>query len=366
MFVDAVRIQVQSGHGGRGCVAFRREAFRPRGGPSGGNGGKGGDVVLVADNNLQDYSSLYHQPSLRARNGSPGLGSDCDGRNAADLAVPVPCGTLVWKLPQEEEAAGPEERPRARPVEPDPDLGAHAPPRAPGLAGLLLHGDLARSGQRLLVGRGGRGGLGNRNFATARRQAPRFAQPGEEGTRGAFYLELRTIADVGLLGFPNAGKSTLLAALTQAHPRIAPYPFTTLRPHLGILEYRDHSRVVLCDIPGIAEGAHRDVGLGLGFLRHLERCRALAWLLDMSGMEGRRPWEDYRSLKEEIRSYDPGMLRRPSVVLANKMDQPRSAGNLERLRRELGRTRILPISAASGQGLEAAVKAFRRALRLQA
>ena len=365
MFVDAIRVRVRSGNGGKGCVAFLREAFRPRGGPCGGNGGRGGNVILQADNNIGDFTALYHQSHLRARNGAPGSGRDRDGRSAPDLVVGVPCGTLVWQIVEEaqEETVGEEERPLAAPVEPDTGGTEHRPPDLDGVGELQLFGDLSRAGECLMVGRGGRGGLGNKNFATSRKQAPRFAQPGERGTGGAFYLELRTIADIGFLGFPNAGKSTLLAALSQARPRIASYPFTTLRPHIGILEFPDHTRTILCDIPGIIKGASENAGLGLGFLRHLQRCRSLAWLLDMAGADGRKPWEDYRQLREEIRSYDPGMLRRPSVVLANKMDEPGAAANLKRFRKEIGRVRILPISAAFDQGMEAVRKAFRRTAR---
>ena len=200
--------------------------------------------------------------------------------------------------------------------------------------------------------KGGRGGLGNRNFATARRQTPRFAQPGESGDEGDFLLELRIIADVGLVGYPNAGKSTLLTAISHARPKIAPYPFTTLHPQIGIVEYPDFHRLVVCDVPGLIEGAHRNVGLGHAFLRHIERCKILVLLLDMAGTDGRAPWDDYKQLLSELELYDPALVKRPRLVVANKIDEPVAADNLKKFKRKIPKTPVLPISAAFGEGME--------------
>ena len=388
MFVDAVKIYVQAGKGGRGCVAFLREAFRPKGGPCGGNGGKGGDVILEADANVNNLVNLLYQPHLRAKNGEPGGGKGKDGSKAKDLLVKVPCGTLIWKLPDlkrnsdafssslESENNSKKAIPKAAPIQPivvmeNPRSQNHSVSRIsedfrcrndPELQDAILYGDLAESGQRFLIGRGGRGGLGNKNFATARRQLPRFAQPGEAGTEGRFFLELRVIADIGFVGFPNAGKSTLLAALSRARPKIADYPFTTLRPNIGIIEHADHTETTVCDIPGIIEGAHENAGLGHDFLRHIKRCKALAWLIDMAGADGRKPWEDYRQLRNELKAYDPAMLKRPAIVLANKMDEPPAAKNLKRFKNEIKRVRPIPIASAFDQGLDEVKKAFRRAI----
>lgn len=387
MFVDAVKIYVQAGKGGRGCVAFLREAFRPKGGPCGGNGGNGGNVILEADANVNNLVNLLYQPHLRAKNGEPGGGKGKDGSNAKDLLVKVPCGTLVWKLPDskcdsdalpsslESENNSKNAIPKAAPIQPIVVMESpHSQDTSvrrisegfrcrnnPELQDAVFYGDLTESGQRFLIGRGGRGGLGNKNFATAKRQLPRFAQPGETGTEGRFFLELCVIADIGFVGFPNAGKSTLLASLSRARPKIAEYPFTTLRPNIGIIEHADHTRTTICDIPGIIKGAHKNAGLGHDFLRHIKRCKALVWLIDMAGADGRKPWEDYRQLRNELKVYDPAMLKRPAIVLANKMDETNSAKNLERFKNEIKRVRPIPIAAAFDQGLDEVKKAFRRA-----
>src|SRR5205085_139802 len=198
--------------------------------------------------------------------------------------------------------------------------------------------------------KGGRGGLGNRNFATARHQTPRFAQPGEVGTEGNYLLELRLLAEVGLVGYPNAGKSTLLTAISHARPKIAPYPFTTLHPQIGILEYPDFHRLTVCDVPGLIEGAHRNVGLGHAFLRHIERCKVLVLLLDMAGTDGRNPWDDYKQLLFELEQYDPGLIERRRIVVANKMDEAVAESNLRKFKRKIPRTPVLPIAAAFDEG----------------
>ena len=224
--------------------------------------------------------------------------------------------------------------------------------------------DLTEHGQQFVLCKGGRGGLGNRNFATARRQTPRFAQPGEAGTEGEFLLELRIIADAGLVGFPNAGKSTLLAALSQARPKIAPYPFTTLHPQIGIIEYPDYGRLTMCDVPGLVAGSHRNVGLGHKFLRHVERCKLLVLLLDMAGTDGREPTDDYKQLLEELGLYDPALLKKPRLVLANKMDEPAAEANLKVFKRKIRRVEVLPISAAFDLGLEKFKNVLRETVAL--
>ena len=315
MFIDEIKIYAKAGHGGKGCVAFHREAFVPKGGPSGGNGGRGGSVILQADHDLNNLIAQYYQPRLIAKDGEHGLGKGMDGHAGNDLIVKVPCGTLVWRLadttpPMETKMAGDDEdedekqvfktgaskRPLIRTAgnaqAQEIDLSKEAAGETP--AGDLQKGelvaDLTENGQQFVLCKGGRGGLGNRNFATARRQTPRFAQPGEPGTEGEYFFELRIMAEVGLVGYPNAGKSTLLTAISKARPKVAPYPFTTLHPQIGIVEYAsDFRRFTVCDVPGLIEGAHQNVGLGHEFLRHIERCKVLVLLLDMAGADGRAP-----------------------------------------------------------------------------
>jgi len=376
VFVDEVKIYARAGHGGRGCVAFRREKFRPKGGPDGGDGGDGGSVILRADHDLNNLIAQYYQPRLIAEDGEHGMGKGMKGRSGRDLIVPVPCGTLVWRLSPRPESAPPPPQSAegrlpiaARPLLPyagrtnfaEPD--AKSPPlRVSGPVRGELVADLTQHGQEFVLCRGGRGGLGNKHFATPSRQAPRFAQPGEPGEEGEFLLELRMIADVGLVGYPNAGKSTLLTAISRARPKIAPYPFTTLHPQIGIVEYPDYQRLVVCDIPGLIEGAHRNVGLGHAFLRHIERCKVLVLLLDMAGTDNRQPWDDYRHLLEELELYDPQLLNRPRLVVANKMDEPAAESNLRRFKRRVPHTPVLTISAALGDGIDRFKKAIRRAV----
>ena len=352
MFVDEIKIYAKAGHGGKGCVAFHREAFVPKGGPSGGNGGRGGSVILQADHDLNNLVAQYYQPRLIAKDGGHGLGKGMDGPAGNDLIVKVPCGTLVRRLNDttphiETTKAGDEEEDekpifktsaRQRPLirsasgefarEVDLNVAATPPPPAESIKGELV-ADLTEHGQQIVLCKGGRGGLGNRNFATARRQTPRFAQPGEPGTEGEFYFELRIMAEVGLVGYPNAGKSTLLTAISKARPKIAPYPFTTLHPQIGIVEYTDWKRLTVCDVPGLIEGAHMNVGLGHAFLRHIERCKILVLLLDMAGADGRAPWDDYKQLLKELKFYDPALLKKPRLIVANKMDEAAAEKNLK-------------------------------------
>jgi GTP-binding protein len=226
--------------------------------------------------------------------------------------------------------------------------------------------DLTRDGEQHILCRGGRGGLGNRNFATSTRQAPRFAQPGEPGEEGHFWFELRLLAEVGLVGYPNAGKSTLLAAISEARPRIAPYPFTTLHPQIGIVDYPDYSRVTVCDVPGLIEGAHRNIGLGHAFLRHIRRCKVLIMLLDMAAIDGRSPVDDFHSLLSELQRYDPGLLDRPRLIVANKMDEPAAAANLRKFKRKVPRTPVLPMAAAFDEGIDRFKQSIRKLLESHA
>ena len=393
MFVDEVKVFARAGHGGPGCVAFLRETFRPKGGPSGGNGGRGGDVILEADHDLNNLVDQYYKPRLLAENGEHGLGKGMDGRAGADLVIKVPCGTSVWRLDSpmaEAQSTGvevieeeQEETPNDRPPLPvssnqrplirhstagpafEIDLAKEtnpSPARQWDQAKGELVADLTEHGHRFVLCKGGRGGLGNRNFATSRRQAPRFAQPGEAGTEGHFLFELRTIADVGLVGFPNAGKSTLLTAISKARPKVAPYPFTTLHPQVGIVEYPDWGRLTVCDVPGLIEGAHRNQGLGHAFLRHIQRCQLLVILLDMAGVDGRKPWEDYQLLLSELECYDPELIERPRMVVANKMDEPKAEANLKSFRRRVPRTPVLPVSAAFDDGVERFKSEIRKRL----
>lgn len=382
MFVDEVKIFARAGHGGKGCVAFHREAYRPKGGPSGGNGGRGGDVILQADRDINNLIAQYYQPRLIAEEGKPGMGKGMDGHAGKDLLVKVPCGTLVWQISGSSRDPGPEAgeeeagrgivlpvagslRPRIRhagsasAIEIDlaDEPEAAASPHGKG----DLVADLTTHGQQFALCKGGRGGLGNRNFATARRQAPRFAQPGEPGGEGEFLLELRIMAEVGLVGYPNAGKSTLLTAISRARPRIAPYPFTTLHPQIGIVEYQDYFRLTVCDVPGLIKGAHENVGLGHAFLRHIERCKVLVILLDMAGTDNRQPWQDYKDVLTELELYDPGLVQRPRLVVANKMDEAAARKNLKQFKAKIRRVPVLPISAAFDQGIEEFKAAIRKA-----
>lgn len=398
MFIDEVKIFASAGHGGKGAVAFHREAYITKGGPSGGNGGRGGDVVLVADHDLNNLIQQFYVPRLIADAGEAGMGKGMDGAAGKDLIIKVPCGTLVWRIakPLEEVEADPENEVSSKAkvatkADTAPASGGKVPVgtakrptirMAKGVSALEIDleeegfddpianvrdrgeliCDLVENGQRFVLCKAGRGGLGNRNFATSVRQAPRYAQPGEPGDEGEFLFELRMVAEVGLVGYPNAGKSTLLTAISHARPRIAPYPFTTLTPQVGILEYEDWHRLTICDVPGLIAGAHQDVGLGHAFLRHIARCRIIVILLDMAGTDNREPWDDYTSLLQELELYDPALLEKPRLVVANKMDEPAAEAMLKKFKRKITKTPVLPISAAFGQG----IPEFRRLIRTAA
>jgi GTP-binding protein len=388
MFVDEVKVYARAGHGGRGAVAFRREAYIPKGGPAGGNGGRGADVILEASHDHNNLIEQYFNPRLIGPHGEGGLGKGMDGKAGKDTVIKVPCGTLVWRLKDttplpedpsqrdeddedEEETSEASDTSKAKPQlssgtgrrqvirssggvrAMEIDLSGDDPKTVDELDATKgeLVADLTEHGQRFVLCQGGRGGLGNRNFATSRHQTPRYAQPGEPGIEGHYLLELRIIAHVGIVGYPNAGKSTLLKAISHARPKIAPYPFTTLHPQIGIVEYPDYARLTVCDVPGLIEGAHENVGLGHAFLRHLRRCRVLVVLLDMAGTEGREPWDDYTHLLDELGKYDPTLLERPRLVVANKMDEPAAEAHLKSFKRKVRKVTVVPISAAFDQGM---------------
>jgi len=314
MFIDHAKIFVQAGNGGNGIVSFRREKYVPKGGPNGGDGGKGGDVIIQTDRNLHTLLDFRYRTRFNAEPGKHGQGANKTGRSGQDLIIRVPKGTII-KAEQTDE----------------------------------ILADLIDDDQQAIIARGGKGGRGNARFATPTNQTPRNAEPGEDGESRTILLELKLIADVGLVGLPNAGKSTLLSRLTAARPKIADYPFTTLAPNLGIVRYKEHLSFVMADIPGLIEGAHQGKGLGLDFLRHIERTKVLAFLIDSSS---NNIYQDYEILRSELKSYNPELLKRPSLVVITKKDLSVTE-NVEDLKKikHLG-TPILKISALTGQGLD--------------
>jgi GTPase len=332
-FVDEVRIHVKAGDGGDGAIAWRREKFIPRGGPAGGDGGDGGDVVLVVDPQLMTLLDYRYVREHKAKDGQHGLGSDMNGRNGPHLELRVPPGTVVRDAASGEVVA-----------------------------------DLAEPGQRLVLAKGGKGGLGNMNFATSTNQAPRFAEPGTEGEEKDVVLELKLLADVGIVGFPNAGKSTLISRISRARPKIADYPFTTLTPNLGVVAWRDQKSFVVADIPGLIEGAHAGAGLGHQFLRHVERCRVLVHLVDGAPQgEGRSPRADLDAINRELALYSPVLAEKPQIVAVNKVDVPEARKGVAALgkalaRRKKGPKDVLALSAVTGEGLDALLDAVGKAV----
>lgn len=317
MFVDEAKIEVKAGDGGRGCVAFRREKYIPKGGPDGGDGGDGGSVYFLADpnkNTLFDFTGKHH---WHADKGEDGMGKKMAGANGEDLVIQVPPGTLVY----------------------DDEHG-------------ILLADLDEPWKKLMIARGGRGGRGNWHFRTPTNQAPRFAEPGTEGQQRRLRLELKLIADVGLVGKPNAGKSTLLRAISAARPKVADYPFTTLEPQLGIVELVGDRRIVVADIPGLIEGAHAGAGLGVAFLRHIERTKIIVHLLDLYPMDGSDPADNYRKIRAELEAFSPKLAAKREIIAANKMDLAVDNTELDHLRAELPGKEIFTISGASHQGLD--------------
>jgi GTP-binding protein len=361
MFVDHIKVHARAGKGGRGCVAFRREKFVPEGGPSGGDGGRGGDIILRPDPNVDNLVDFYYQSNLRAKNGEHGMGKSCYGRAAEDQIYLVPVGTLIYRMPYEVHEAA--EAPRGENTFMDLSTlsdeeaealdGKPAPKQKVDLTQLELVADLTQPGLDYVLCKGGKGGKGNIHFKSSRNRVPTQFTDGEEGEEGEFYIELRKIADAGLVGYPNAGKSTLLGRISNAHPKVAPYPFTTLTPHIGVVQVGEYDRITVADIPGLIEGAHENVGLGHDFLRHIVRCKLLVFVLDMAGSEGREPIEDLQKLRKELDLYDPTLSERNWIVVANKMDMEGAKTHLKHFKTRYKKLEIFPISADSGEGVDA-------------
>jgi GTP-binding protein len=326
MFVDKIKIIVEGGNGGNGCVSFRREKYVPRGGPDGGNGGDGGSVVIQVDPHITTLIDLKYNPYQRASKGAHGKGKKQHGERGENRIVHVPPGTIVA------------------------DDGT----------GELL-ADLVREGESFVAARGGQGGRGNAGLTSSRNRLPRFAELGAPGERLTLVLELKLIADIAIVGLPNAGKSTLLSRITEAHPRIASYPFTTLSPNLGVVDTENYSRIVVADIPGLIEGAHEGVGLGHEFLRHIERTKVLVFLLDAGASD---PAKDYEILYNELNLHNPALVNKPVIIAANKMDVPLARENWPKIRRELARHNapIVAISALKGEGLDKVVALMTEAV----
>ncbi|MBN1621234.1 MAG: GTPase ObgE [Endomicrobiales bacterium] len=324
MFVDKVRIYITAGRGGDGCISFRREKFIPLGGPDGGNGGKGGDVYLEADPHLKSLLDFSYKPHYKAQSGSAGRGSDKYGRGALDLIIKVPLGTMVYDKNR-------------------------------------FVADLKEQGQKILIAKGGRGGRGNASYKTSRNTAPRISEKGEPGQEVTLDLELKLIADVGLVGFPNAGKSTFLSRVTAARPKIADYPFTTLSPNLGVARFKDTS-FVIADIPGIIEGAHEGKGLGDEFLRHIQRTRVLIHIVDLFEYDGRPAYKNYLAINRELSEYSKSLLnplmrglkldKKPMLIAANKMDLTDADKKLKEFKKNLKRKKVFPISCITGKGIK--------------
>ena len=321
MFADRAKIIIKSGKGGNGHVSFRREKYVPNGGPDGGDGGKGGDIIFQADEGMNTLSDYRHKRKFSAQNGEDGGKRNCHGKNGEDLVLKVPQGTVV-----KDAASG------------------------------KVIADISGKNQKQVVLKGGRGGLGNQNFATATMQAPKYAQPGQEAIELEVLLELKVIADVGLVGFPNVGKSTLLSRVTNAQPKIANYHFTTLSPNLGVVDLEGTKGFVMADIPGLIEGASEGIGLGHEFLRHIERTKVMIHMVDAASMEGRDPIEDIKTINQELYAYHPDLLKKPQVIAANKIDAIYDENNdiIEKLTMEFEKTgiKVFPISAVSGKGLK--------------
>ncbi|HZL46900.1 MAG TPA: GTPase ObgE [Opitutaceae bacterium] len=331
MFVDECVIKVQAGDGGRGCASFRREKFEPWGGPNGGDGGRGGDVILVGDDDTNNLVDFKYHPHWKAGHGEHGMGKDCHGHEGKSVVLRFPLGTVVINEETGQTAA-----------------------------------EIIADGQNVVLSKGGNGGWGNTRFKSSTNRAPRNANPGQPGERGVYRLVLKSIADVGLVGFPNAGKSSLIARLTNARPRTAAYPFTTLHPQIGVCDTTDDprrpQRLQIADIPGLVAGASEDRGLGHRFLRHIERCRLLVVLLDMAGGDGRDPGDDYATLLRELALYDPALARKPRLIVANKMDLAGAAANLVRFKRRR-RARIVEVSCVTGAGIPELTKELSKRVR---
>ena len=326
--MDTARIQVKAGNGGNGCISFRREKYVPRGGPDGGDGGAGGNVVLTATLGMSTLIDLRHNPRQVAENGGHGTGKQRDGADGTDRVIKVPAGTIVRDLDTAE-----------------------------------LLADLTEPDETVVVARGGIGGKGNARFKTSTFQAPRVAEKGEPGEEREISLEVKLIADIGLVGYPNAGKSTLLARTSAATPKIAAYPFTTLRPNLGVVRINREQNFVLADIPGLIEGAHKGAGLGHQFLRHIERTKMLIHVIDLSATDGRDPIEDYEQLNRELGHYNELLTKLPQIIALNKIDMPEAEANLERVQTYFSKRKVFPISAVTGEGVNSLMQQAYRSLQ---
>jgi GTP-binding protein len=318
-FVDEVKVHVRGGHGGAGCVSFRREKFIPKGGPDGGDGGRGGNVILRAATSHHTLLDLKYQQHLFAKNGGHGSGNNRTGRGAEDLVVDVPVGTVVLDFETGEVLA-----------------------------------DLTAAGQTYIVGAGGIGGKGNAHFKSSTHQTPRFAQEGMEGVERLVKLELKLLADVGLIGFPNAGKSTFISHVSAARPKIADYPFTTLTPHLGVVKHGDAPSFVVADIPGLISGAHEGLGMGIQFLRHVERTTVLLHIIDISDEEHANAWKNFTAINSELELYNPQLMEKPQIVALNKIDLPEVREKVKKTVAQFSKKGIIlhPFSAATGEGLQ--------------
>lgn len=329
MFVDHIKVYARAGRGGDGSAHFHRGKFRPKGGPDGGDGGRGGDIVLEVDPSTDSLKTFFFKSRLIAESGQPGKGNICTGKSGKHAHYKVPEGTLITRFIEEE----------------DPETGEVTTTTE-------VVADLTQKGDIFVLCKGGKGGKGNVHFKTSTHQAPTETTPGEDGEEGDFMFELRSIADAGFVGFPNAGKSTLLSKLSAAKPKVANYPFTTLQPKVGIIEFNPYRRASLADIPGLIEGAHNNVGLGHAFLRHIMRCRVLLFVVDTAGSEGRNPIEDLETVRKEVSLYSDELAKRTWCILANKIDLPESEEYLQMLRDRFDRVPIFPISAEHGTGMK--------------
>lgn len=316
MFVDDVRLTVIAGNGGNGVVAFRREKFVPKGGPSGGNGGKGGSIIFVGESGLTTLLDLKFRTKIEAKNGENGMAKDMYGHDAEDVYVKVPIGSIVYDETNN-----------------------------------TLIADITKHGQEVVIAKGGNGGRGNSAFATSRIPAPEFCEKGTPGEKKNIHVELKVLADVGLVGFPSVGKSTLISVISEAKPKIAAYHFTTLAPNLGFVKVPDGRSFVVADLPGLIEGASKGAGLGYEFLKHIERTRVIVHVIDMSGLEGRNPYEDYLKINKELEMYNPKLMLRPQIIVANKMDLETSKENLLQFKKLVNDIKIIPISAYTRNNL---------------
>ena len=321
-FIDEARIRVIGGNGGRGCISFRREKFVPRGGPDGGDGGRGGDIILVADEGLESLIDFRYKRYYKAKSGAHGKGKNQQGKDGADLIIPVPLGTLIRDETTDE-----------------------------------LLKDLSSPGERLVVAYGGLGGRGNASFVSSTRQTPRYAQKGQKGEEQWIKLELKLLADVGIIGLPNSGKSTLVSKISAAKPKIADYPFTTLNPCLGVVRYSEDKGFIVADIPGLIEGAHQGSGLGTTFLRHIERTRVLIHLIDGSNAPPLNPAKAFKIINNELKLHNPSLADKPQVIAINKMDLPESQNTYQKLKEFFKNLHleIFPISAVTGRGIKSLI-----------